>query len=145
MKKPTLIDKAFLLKRTPLFGRLDLDILLAISDKLGVLQFDPGEAVFTINQDAHRMYFIAKGSVVLKDALHKPLVYLKVADYFGDESLFNEKPRGYEAVSETDSLLFTLSKSHLAMIISEFPHVAFGFLQDYSSDVTLRQRKTETL
>jgi signal-transduction protein with cAMP-binding, CBS, and nucleotidyltransferase domain len=143
MKKQTLIDKAFLLKRTSLFGGLDLDLLLAIADKLGAVEFDPGELIFPYGQDAHRMYFVAKGSVVLKDFHHVPLVTLSVADYFGDESLFNEKPRGYEAFSQTESLLLTLSKSHLMMIISEFPPVALGFLHDYASEISYRNRKNQ--
>jgi signal-transduction protein with cAMP-binding, CBS, and nucleotidyltransferase domain len=143
MKKQTLIDKAFLLKRTTLFNALDLDLLLAIADKLGMVQFDPGEVIFPINQDAHRMYFIAKGTVLLKDAQQQVLARLSVGDYFGDEALFNEKPRGYEAVSEGDSLLLTLSKSHMAMILAEFPPVAMSFLQVYASQIPYRTRRDQ--
>ncbi len=60
MKHLTLIDKAFLLKRTLPFSSLDLNLLLAIADKLGFMIFDPKEYIFVIEEEANRMYFIIK-------------------------------------------------------------------------------------
>lgn len=142
MKPLTLIDKAFLLKRTPLFGTLDLDLLLSIADKMGLVLFEAGDEIFPVNQEAHRMYFIAKGTVLIRDAAHQLLARLSTADFFGDESLFNGKLRAYEAISETDTYLLTLSRTHLSMILSECPPVAMGFLQEYSSQMNFRSRKT---
>ena len=141
MKRLNLIDKAFLLKRTSIFGTLDLDLLLAIADKLEAVEFDAGEVIFPIGQEAHRMYLIARGSVVIQDGHHRPLAQLATADIFGDESLFNEKPRAYEAISETDTLLMTLSRSYLSSIFSEYPSVALSFLQEYASSATFRPRR----
>ena len=63
MKKWSLIDKAFLLKRSTPFVSLDLDILLTFADKLTLVTFEEGEQIFPIEQEAHRMYFIGKGDV----------------------------------------------------------------------------------
>lgn len=142
MKRLTLIDKAFLLKRTPLFATLDLDLLLSVADKLGVVMYESGEEIFPVNQEAHRMYFVAKGAVLIRNQRHEVISRLTSADFFGDESLFNGKPRTYEAVSETDTLLLTLSRSHLSMILSECPTVALSFLQEYASLLSFRPRKT---
>lgn len=141
MKRLTLIDKAFLLKRTPLFGALDLDLLLSIADKLGVATFDEDDFVFFANEEANRMYFIVKGQVAIRSSSSTQICTLKDTDFFGEESLFNSKPRGYEALCLTDTTLLTLSRTNLYSIISECPSVAVGFLQVYASAVQFRPIK----
>ncbi|MCB1113214.1 MAG: cyclic nucleotide-binding domain-containing protein [Chlamydiia bacterium] len=117
-----LIDKAFLLKKTPLFQNVDLDSILAAADKLGLADWDPNEVIFNAGDEATRMYFIAKGKVQAgEEVLESPA-------FFGDEALFNEKPRAYTAKALEDTLLLTLSKTNLLTIISECPQVAIGLL-----------------
>lgn len=142
MKRLTLIDKAFLLKRTILFGALDLDLLLAIADKLGIVSFDPGDFIFVAHEEANRMYFIIKGQVDIRAADSQPICSLRTGEFFGEESLFNEKPRAYEAFSPTETHLLTLSRTNLFSIISECPIVALGFLQVYTSAMTFRPIKS---
>lgn len=141
MKKLTLIDKAFLLKKTPLFGTLDLDLLLPIADKLGIVDFDAGETIFAVNEEANRMYLIVKGLIEIRDVQSHLITTLNVEDFFGEESIFNEKPRGYQAASKTASQLLVLSRTNLLAIISECPTVAVGFLQVYTSAIPFRPRK----
>lgn len=142
MKRITLIDKAFLLKRTLLFATLDLDLLLTIADKLGIATFDTGDIIFNVNQDVHRMYFIVKGAVQIRDRHHRLIATLEADDFFGEESLFNDKPRAYEAICTQETSLLTLSRTNLLTIISECPSVAVGFLQVYSSAMPIRLRKS---
>ena len=140
MKTLTLIDKAFLLKRTPLFNMLDLDLLLIISDKLGTIHADAGECIFAIGEPAVRLYFIVKGTIDILDKERKLLAHLHTPDFFGDEALLSDQPRGYSAISQTDTHLLTLSKTNLLTIISECPQVAVGLLQAYTSSHQFRQR-----
>lgn len=142
MKKISLIDKAFLLKRTPLFAMLDLDLLLSVSDKLGMANYDPQDVVFKANEEAHRMYFIVNGKIHINDKQGNLIAKLKSEDFFGDEALFNDKPRGYEAICAEETTLLTLSRTNLLTIISECPSVAVGLLQVYSYPVSFRHRKT---
>jgi CRP/FNR family transcriptional regulator, cyclic AMP receptor protein len=140
MKRLTLIDKAFLLKKTPLFVSLDLDLLLPIADKLGIVSFHAGDFIFSNLEEAHRMYFILNGKVEIQ-VPPATLALLSQDDFFGDESIFNEKPRAYTAISKTDSTLLTLSRTNLLSIISECPSVAVGLLQVYASTIAFRLRK----
>ena len=128
MKKLSLIEKAFFLKQTLLFNDLDLDLLIAIAEKMHQDLYDKNEKVFDLHQIANRMYIIAKGSVdIIDESLHT-LKSLTANDFFGDESLFNEKPRGYKAICTKDSLLISLTKTNLYNIISECPSVALALL-----------------
>ena len=137
----SLIEKAFFLKKIRLFSDLDLEILLAIAEKLHEDDYDKEEKVFTPGQVANRIYLIASGSVQIFDEQRRLLAELPPGDYFGDESLFNEQPRGYAATCKTDTLFLTLSRSHLLSLISECPSVAVTLLQSYSQYLPCRHGK----
>src|SRR3990167_4153462 len=139
----SLIERAFFLKKTRLFSQLDLEILLAIAEKLHEDDYDKDEKVFIPGQVANRIYFIAEGAVQIFDEHRKLLSELHPGDYFGDESLFNEQPRGYAAICKSDTLFLTLSRSHLLSIISECPSVAVSLLQSYASLLPCRHKKQE--
>jgi CRP-like cAMP-binding protein len=136
----SLIEKAFFLKKTRLFNELDLEILLAVAEKLHEDAYDANEKVFTPGQVANRVYFIWSGTVQILDEKNKPVSELTANDFFGDESLFNEQPRSYTSIYKTDSVFLTLSRSHLLSIISECPSVAVLLLQSYSTQLPCRYR-----
>lgn len=142
MKILNLIDKAFLLKRTPVFSSLDLDLLLTVADKLGLVVSDPGDYIFVSGEDANRMYFIVKGEVEIRTNGHRMICKLAHGDFFGEESLFNNKPRSYEAFTPVETHVLTLSRTNLYAIISECPSVAVGFLQVYTSALQFRPLKS---
>jgi CRP-like cAMP-binding protein len=137
----SLIEKAFFLKKVRLFAELDLELLLAIAEKLHEDDYDAGEKVFTSGQVANRIYFIAQGAVQIVDEKMRPISEVGPGDYFGDESLFNEQPRSYAALCKSDALFLTLSRSHLLSIISECPSVAVSLLQAYSQQLSCRHLK----
>lgn len=143
MKRLTLIDKAFLLKRSPLFNALDLDLLLSIADKLGVVAFDPDDYIFVSGEEANRMYFIVKGKVDIFSSANEQICVLGPGDFFGEESLFSNKPRSYAAFSPIETEVLTLSRTNLYTIISECPSVALGFLQVYTSALQFRPIKKD--
>ncbi|MGM0440414.1 MAG: cyclic nucleotide-binding domain-containing protein [Chlamydiota bacterium] len=127
MKKLTNIDKAFNLKKIYLFKKLDLEVLIAIADKAEELFFREGDEIFHQKQDANHMYFVIEG--VVKITPPQTTSTIDQHHFFGEESLFNEKPREYSAYCLADCHLLTLSKGHLLTIIYEFPSVAVQFLK----------------
>ena len=136
----SLIEKAFFLKKVRLFSELDLELLLAVAEKLHEDDYDANERIFTPGQVANRIYLIAQGTVQILDEKMKPLCELTNSEYFGDESLFNDLPRAYAAVCKTDALFLTLSRSHLLSIISECPSIAVAILQSYSHELPCRHK-----
>lgn len=138
MKTLSLIDKAFILKKNVLFSELDLDLLLVFADKMPAMHFSQEEILFYKVQEATKMYFIVEGTIWIKDAKDNSYI-LKPGDFFGEEALFNDKPRAYDAKVSKDSLLISLSKTHLLTIISECPSVAISLLQVYTSKIEMRQ------
>ncbi len=128
----SLIEKAFFLKKMRLFNELDLEVLLAIAEKLHEDDYEKDEKIFAPGQVANRIYLIAEGTVQILNDQKKTSCELHAGDYFGDESLFNEQTRSYAAICKTDALFFTISRSHLLSIISECPSIAVTLLQSYS-------------
>jgi CRP/FNR family transcriptional regulator, cyclic AMP receptor protein len=140
MRSLNLIDKAFLLKKSPLFGTLDLDLLLSIADKMETLFFRSAECVFQPDQEAYSMYLIVSGQLTAVDRDQTTLAELSPGDYFGEESLFNEKKRCYAVLCKTKAQLLALSRSHLISIIHECPSVALSLLESYSAQLNFRSR-----
>jgi CRP/FNR family cyclic AMP-dependent transcriptional regulator len=136
----SLIEKAFFLKKSRLFNELDLEVLLAVAEKLHEDAYEKDEKVFTPGQVANRVYLIFEGSVQILDEHKRHRCDLGPGDYFGDESLFNDQPRSYSAICKSDTIFFTLSRSHLLSIISECPSVAITLLQSYSQQLPCRYK-----
>ena len=67
MKPLSLIEKAFFLKKVKIFADLDLDLILAVAEKLHYDEYDQNEQVFAQGQAANRMYLIAQGNVQILD------------------------------------------------------------------------------
>ena len=78
----SLIEKAFFLKKVRLFSDLELELLLAIAEKLHEDDYDAGEKIFIPGQVANRIYFIEEGTVQVCDERLKPFCELGRGDYF---------------------------------------------------------------
>ncbi|MCH9610297.1 MAG: CRP-like cAMP-activated global transcriptional regulator [Chlamydiales bacterium] len=124
------IDKAFLLKKTALFENLDLDLLLTLSDKMELRHFNGSEQIFRKGQEASQMYVVVSGEIEV-DRYEKPEL-LRTADYFGDEAVFNEKPRRYTATCREKATLLSMTRNHLLSIIAQCPSVAIALLKKYT-------------
>ncbi len=140
MKTPNLIEKAFFLKKTPLFSGLDLDALLAIADKASVSLFQAGDPVFTFGQGGATLYVIVHGKVQVLEAGGATLGVLTVGSYFGDESVFGLGIRGYGASCLSRAMLLSVARTHLHSIVSEYPSVAFRLLEQYATAVSPADR-----
>lgn len=140
-KKYTLLEKAFILKKTPMFSLLEIDLLLPIADKMHLLSLFSSEIIFDEGEQANSMYFIESGEVTI-DSIDTPQkISLQTGEVFGDESLFSGKPRGYKATTSKNPVtLFSLSRADLLAIINEYPKVATGFLETYAKTITFRKR-----
>lgn len=137
--KLTLIEKAFFLKKTALFSDVDLDLMLALADKVEVHTFAPGETVFSLNQDAHCLYIVFRGTVHINNEHGVSMCTRTSGNFFGDEALFAYTPREYSAVAAERTVLLSLSRTHLVEIMLEVPQVALQLIRVYASVTPLRR------
>lgn len=133
-----LVDKAFLLKKTSIFNSLDMDFLLAISDKAETVTFKPNTFIFSEGQQSFSLYIISEGLVRLSRSTASLEVNLKPYDSFGEEGLFSNKPRLYSAKAATAVKALVLSKGVFLCVIEECPSIAIYLLELYAKQVPLR-------
>jgi len=133
MKQLTLIDKAFLLKKTEIFRSLDLDYLLTLAEKLQPITVEQKQKIITKGTEATRLFIIVSGTV----AIMQPDGELEAKElsengYFGDRALFAQQAHDYTAVALTNCALFSLHASHIFALIEQSPTLAINLLQLYS-------------
>ncbi len=133
-----LIDKAFLLKKTVVFNSLDMDLLLAISDKTEVMLFKPTAKIFSEEDSSFSFYIIAEGYVRITQSSSDLSVTLKPHDCFGEESFFNNKLREYNAEAITQVKLLILNKGQFLSVVEECPAVALSLLELYTKNLSFR-------
>lgn len=139
MNRLTLIEKAFWLKKQPLFSALELDMLLPIADKIGTIHLKADSPIFYAKEDPLRLYFILEGQVAIIEN-NNAHALLGAGDFFGDEAIFGDAPYAYDAICKKEATLLTLSRTHLFTIIHECPSVAVALLQAYASGTSYRRR-----
>lgn len=130
MNNLDLIDKAFFLKKTPIFNTLDLDLLLTIADKLHLHTLEGHSTIFTPGESGNRLYFVLSGNVEILSCASAPLATVAPYGFFGQESLFNNLPRSYTSITRERTDLLSLTRTNLYSIISECPSVAVAFLSE---------------
>jgi CRP/FNR family cyclic AMP-dependent transcriptional regulator len=135
MKTLSLIDKSFLLKNSPFFANLDLEILFSIASKSEIFEYEEGQSVFNIGEEGQRIYLIFKGKIRVNE------FELGQGEAFGDEALFNNLPRQYQALCISQTYLLSLDKTTLITIMMECPEVALNFCQEYAASLSFRPRK----
>lgn len=145
MKNYTLLDKAFLLKRTPLFASLELDLLVSIADKLGKVIFAPSECLFAVGDTATRLYLLVEGKVAIYNKDGVLITHLTPVDLFGEEALFTDGLRRYRAESEREVLTFVLAPSQVMTIMAECPSVATALIRLFAEQTPFRPRFREAL
>lgn len=141
MKHFSLIETAFFLKNIEIFRDLELDILVALADKVHQDIFDENEIIFEEFDRANKIYFVALGSVSLLNEKDEEICQLGEEDFFGEEALFLHETRAYSSIAKTQSLLLSIQRSHFYMILNECPSVAIALLEIFSANLTNRHLK----
>lgn len=140
MKPLTLIDKAFLLKKIPIFASLELDHLLPIADKLSYGQVAAKQVIFDISEQAYSIYLIVEGTVVVDSTVEGPLYRLGRGDLFGEEAVISGRSRAYRARSESETQFLTLSRTNLFATMREYPSIAIALLETFAATLPFRPR-----
>ena len=135
------IDKALILKQSPLFESLTLDLLLPIAEVMEERTLQYGEKVFRYGDvTPFHAYLITSGQVELRGGEGGLLSVLKEGEFFGEEAIISNQPRGYEATCMLPTTLLSLSKAQLSQIFSDCPSVTLTLLSSYAKAHPYRKR-----
>ena len=141
----TILDATPLLRSIPLFEGLSEDDLAALSSALKTRTFKAGTMIFAQGDAGDAMYIVESGDV----NIHLPgdgsnrisLKDLARGEFFGELSLFDEKPRSASALTTTDAILLELDRATLENYLERRPRAAMAILRTTSE----RLRETNML
>ncbi len=139
------MDRAEMLQRLPLFVGLRAEDLTQLASKLALRHKRKGDVVFEKGDLGTTMFIVTSGQVDIvlpqPDAIAVLLKEIGPGEYFGELSLFDDKPRSASAQCNTAVELLELDRATLTEYLSGRPHAALAILQTMSE----RLRETNAL
>ena len=139
------MDRAELLQRLPLFAGLQTEDLAQLASKLALRQKRKGDVVFEKGDVGTTMFVVTSGQVEIvlpqPDAIAVLLKEIGPGEYFGELSLFDDKPRSASAICSAPAELLELDRATLTEYLGGRPHAALAILQTMSE----RLRETNAL
>jgi CRP/FNR family cyclic AMP-dependent transcriptional regulator len=134
------------LAKIPLFEEMDETEIEEIARRMVKEERRAGDAVFEEGDVGDKMYVIYRGAVdIIKAAGKGPgqiLVTLRAGDYFGEMSLIDDAPRSATAMASEDSVLISITKKELVLLLDNSPGIAAKIYKFFVT--TLNQRLRET-
>ena len=139
------MDRLALLQKLPLFAELKSEDLAQLAQKLQVRRKRKDESVFEKGDLGTTMFVVASGRVdiVLPSVDAEPVLLKEIGpgEYFGELSLFDDKPRSASARCSTQVEVLELDRPTLTEYLSGRPHAALAILHTMSE----RLRETNAL
>jgi uncharacterized membrane protein len=136
-----------LLAQIPLFEGLSDEDREALARRLQERAFKQGQMVFSKGDKGNAMYIVLSGAVQIflpvddKDAPRVVLKDVRTGEYFGELSLFDDKPRSASVESTMDAVLLELTREDFADHLGRSRSAAMSIL----SEMAERLRETNAL
>ena len=135
-----------LLAQIPLFDTLAPEDLEELGKRMSERKFKSGEAVFAKGDTGSSMYVVLSGAVqiFLPSTGDEPRVVLKDArtgEYFGELSLFDDKPRSASVDAVVDTTLLELTRQDFSEHLTRSKNAAMTILAEMAE----RLRETNAL
>lgn len=141
------MSRADLLAQIPLFDTLATEDLDALANRMTERMYKAGEKVFDQGDAGSSMYIVTSGAVqiflpaksddeqrvVLKDA--------RTGEYFGELSLFDDKPRSASVEATVETTLLELTREEFGEHLSRSKNAAIAILAEMAE----RLRETNAL
>ena len=138
---------ADLLADIPLFEGLNDDDREALAKRLTEKSYNPGQSVFDKGDKGNSMYLVLSGAVQIflppekKDGEKVILKDVRTGEYFGELSLFDDKPRSASAQAAVDTVLLELTREQFAEHLVRSKTAALAIL----SEMAERLRETNAM
>ncbi len=139
------MDATPLLRSISLFEGLSDDDLRVLSESLNRRPFAAGVSIFEQGDSGDSMYIVESGDINIhlpgEDSQRISLKDIARGEYFGELSLFDDKPRSASALATKPSVLLELQRATLKEYLQRRPGAAMAILRTMSE----RLRETNTL
>ncbi len=138
---------ADLLAQIPLFEGLSDEDREALAQRLAEKSFKTDEMVFGKGDQGSSMYIVLQGAVQIflpppdKDTPPVILKDVRTGEYFGELSLFDDKPRSASVKATVDTILLELTREELGEHLHKSKSAALAIL----SEMANRLRETNAM
>jgi uncharacterized membrane protein len=136
-----------LLAQLPLFDTLAQEDLEALATKLTERPFKEGETVFAKGDKGSSMYIVLSGAVQIflpggkEDEPRVVLKDVRTGEYFGELSLFDDKPRSASVEAQVDTVLLELTREEFGEHLGRSKTAAMAILAEMAE----RLRETNAM
>jgi uncharacterized membrane protein len=141
------LNHADLLAQIPLFEGLNDEDRAALAARMNERTYKAGQAVFAQGEQGSSMYIVLSGSAQIflppkeKDGERVVLKDARTGEFFGELSLFDDKPRSASVDAMVDTTLLELTRDEFAEHLSRSGTAALAIL----SEMAERLRETNAL
>lgn len=141
------MNHAHLLAQVSLFDTLQREDLEALAARLAERSYAAGATVFAMGDAGQSMYIVLRGSVAIflpgseDDGSRIVLKEALTGEYFGELSLFDDKPRSASVEATTDTVLLELTRADLEEHLARSPAATMALLAEMAE----RLRETNAL
>lgn len=140
------MEHSELLAQIPLFDTLAAEDLQALASRMTERRFQAGQRVFDKDDQGSSMYVVLSGAVqiFLPGPESEPRVVLKdlrTGEYFGELSLFDDKPRSASVEATMDTTLLELTREDFGDHLSRSKNAAMTILAEMAE----RLRETNAM
>src|SRR5579859_1620407 len=128
------MQHADLLAQIPLFEGLTDEDREALARRLQERAFKGGQVVFNKGDKGNSMYVVLSGAVQIflpvedEDAPRVVLKDVRTGEYFGELSLFDDKPRSASVEATVDAVLLELTREDFADHLGRSRNAAMSIL-----------------
>lgn len=130
------MDAAEMLARTTLFDDLSPEDVAVLAQHLQRQRFSAGAMICRKGELGDSMYLVVEGTVAIylpgEGLSRVPLKEVTFGQYFGELSLFDDKPRSATAEAVTECEVLALARDALHEHIKRRPHIAIALLAELS-------------
>jgi len=117
-------DLLTLLRGVPIFEGLSRSDLKAVERILHRRKYHAGEYVFREGDPGLGMYIVERGEIsIVSESRSTEIARLGKGEFFGEMSLFNERPRNASAVAYEDTKLFGFFQPDLFGLLETRPRI----------------------
>ncbi len=137
-------NKILELHELELFSNFSKEALETIRPCLVEKSFATNDRIFKAKEKSSEIYFVRKGTIKialkLADKKRHHLVTVGRGGIFGDMAFIDKKKRSAEAISESDTQLYVLSRSKFDEFTEKHPEVAEIFFEGLATLISKRLR-----
>jgi CRP/FNR family transcriptional regulator, cyclic AMP receptor protein len=141
------LNHADLIAQIPLFEGLSEEDCTALAARMEERQYKAAQPVFSMGEKGSSMYIVLSGAVQIflpakdKDGERVTLKDARTGEYFGELSLFDDKPRSASVDATVDTTLLELTREEFSEHLSRSKTAALAIL----SEMAERLRETNAM